>query len=59
MLLVVSYYFYMSWNYKLVVLILTTTLISFFGAKLVHQGKSPKKVMIACAVVCLGILGFF
>ncbi|KYG62275.1 hypothetical protein AZI87_17240, partial [Bdellovibrio bacteriovorus] len=59
MLLGVSYYFYMSWNYKLIVLILSTTVVSYFAAKCISKGINPRRVLIISTFVCLGMLGFF
>lgn len=61
-LLIVSYYFYMSWNAKLVVLISGTTFISW-GASMLME-RSPSKArrrlwLILAAVVSLGVLFFF
>lgn len=61
-LLVASYYFYMSWNVKYVVLILTTTFISYITALLLEKTNNlnVKKGMLAiAAIVSLGILFFF
>lgn len=62
LLLVSSYYFYMSWNPKYVVLIFGTTLISYLAAILMERSasKQQKKSIIAgTALVCLGILFVF
>lgn len=39
LLLVGSYYFYMSWNYKYVVLIFYTTIVSYVAALLLERTK--------------------
>ncbi len=67
MLLMASYYFYMSWNPELVVLIATTTLVSFSCALLIERyrgagGKKahlPKFFLILALSICFGILFFF
>lgn len=62
LLLVASYYFYMSWNVYLIFLILATTLISFFAALIIERAKSnvtKKFWLIVTLVVCLGVLVFF
>lgn len=62
LLLVTSYYFYMSWNPKYVVLILTTTVVSYVAALLLERTGHPlkKKLILAgTLLVCLGILFFF
>jgi D-alanyl-lipoteichoic acid acyltransferase DltB (MBOAT superfamily) len=62
LLLVASYYFYMCWNYKYVVLIFITTLLSYLASIGIYKSKN-KKIRIALlasnAVVVLGILFFF
>lgn len=62
LLLVASYYFYMSWNAWLIFLILGTTAVSYAAAILIHRAKSRrlKKCWLAVTlVVCLGALAFF
>lgn len=62
LLLISSYYFYMSWNPKYVVLILGTTFISYLCARLLYktENQTAKKLLILCAlVICLGTLFFF
>lgn len=61
LLLVASYYFYMSWDPKYVFLILMTTAISYFAAIGLEKAGSRKKkwIMTIAAVVCLGVLFFF
>ena len=62
MLLVASYYFYMSWNASLIFLILGTTLVSYLAAIFIEKSekKSIKKLwLILTLVVCLGVLAFF
>ena len=62
LLLIASYYFYMSWNPRLIVLIGGTTLISYICAMKVEdsQEKSRKKAwMMAALISCLGVLFFF
>ena len=61
-LFVSSYYFYMSWNVKYVVLILFTTFISYACAIALErvEGKKKKKILIlATLVASLGCLFFF
>jgi len=61
-LLVSSYYFYMSWNVKYVVLILFTTGVSYAGAVLIEkfQEKSVKRMLLIGAVgASLLVLFFF
>lgn len=61
-LLISSYYFYMSWNPKYIVLIFGTTLISYISGILIEKstGKRRKKAILAGAsVICLGVLFIF
>lgn len=61
-LLISSYYFYMSWNVKYVFLILFTTIVSYMTAILVEKEKKAlqrKIYVIVALIVSLGILVFF
>lgn len=61
-LFISSYYFYMSWNVKYVILILTTTLVSFGTALLMErtESKGKKKLcMVTALLISFGILFFF
>ena len=61
-LLVASYYFYMNWNPKYVVLILGTTAVSFVAGLLLEKTDTQrlKKIIIAVTlIVCLGVLFIF
>lgn len=62
-LLIASYFFYMSWNWKLVFLILFTTIISYLCGILVEryneQKVLKKAIVIVSSVLCLGVLFFF
>ena len=62
LLLVASYYFYMSWNPKYVVLILLTTTVSFVAARLLEKQEdnaARKGILAVTLIVCLGVLFFF
>lgn len=62
LLLVASYYFYMSWNPWLIFLILGTTLVSYGAALAISKTRSArwkKFWLISALVVCLGVLVFF
>ena len=62
LMLAASYYFYMSWNARYVVLILFTTGISYAAAILLEKTGSKKKkklILAGTAVLCLGVLFFF
>ena len=47
LLLVASYYFYMSWNAKYIMLILFTTLISYVTARLLEQAGGVAALRIS------------
>lgn len=62
MLLLASYYFYISWNVELIYLIVFTTLISWVSAMLIERVKSKgikKLFLVLTLVTCLGILFFY
>ncbi len=62
LLLVASYYFYMSWSVKYVVLIATTTIVSYGCALFIEKtnNKNLKRAAIALSlIVSLGILYVF
>ncbi len=61
LLLVASYYFYMSWNAKYVVLILFTTTVSYITAVILERvdGTKKKAVLSLGIICCLGVLFFF
>lgn len=62
LLLAASYYFYMSWNVKYVLLILFTTAISYGAARWLEREQRPKRrkwILAGTATLCLGVLFFF
>lgn len=62
LMLMASYYFYMSWNSKYVILILSTTLISYLSAIIIEKQNMVqwKRCTLTCAaIICLGVLFFF
>lgn len=63
LLLVASYFFYIYWNWKLVFLILFTTIVSYASGILLEKYNERRKIKIAiltvAAVLCLGVLLFF
>ena len=63
MLLVASYYFYVSWNFDLVFLILFTTVISYVSALIIEKKRENKLLTKICITVTLiaslGVLFFF
>lgn len=61
-LLVASYYFYMSWNPKYGILLLTSTLITYTGGRLIdkfREKKGRRAVLIVCLVANFSILFVF
>lgn len=69
LLLFSSYYFYMSWNYKYLLLIITITIISYVAAIFIYRfdkvsvskkGIIKKKVVLSVSIVaCILLLAFF
>ena len=59
LLLVASYYFYMSWNVKYVILILFTTCISYLAALLIEHSRHKKWILTFSLAACLGVLFMF
>ena len=63
LLLIASYYFYMSWNPSLVFLILITTVTSYFSGIVIDKFREKKALSRFCLVftlaISLGILFFF
>ena len=62
LLLIASYYFYMSWNVKYVVLILFTTIVSYTAALLIAKSSSlrtKKCILTLSLIACLGVLFVF
>lgn len=60
LILIASYYFYMSWNVKYVVLILFTTIVSYWAAILIERFRQyGKMIMITAVIMCLGVLFIF
>ncbi len=62
LLLLASYYFYMCWNYKYIVLIMLSTFVDYFSGIFIHK-SSNKRVrtgfLLASLGVNLGLLFFF
>lgn len=61
-LLFMSAIFYLAWNYKLIVLIMFTTAVSYFCARIIEktEKKAVKKLCIVVTLIaCLGVLFFF
>lgn len=59
-LLIASYYFYMCWNPKYALLMLTSTLITYVCARIIDRDRVNKRVVsILCLTGNLGILALF
>ncbi len=62
LILIASYYFYMSWNAKYVFIIFATTGIAYVAAMMMENEcdkKKKKLIMTGAAIICLGVLFFF
>ncbi len=62
LLLIASYYFYMSWNAWLIFAMLGTTLVSYGAGILIERsqsGKVKKLLLSATVIICIGTLVFF
>src|SRR5256884_4884117 len=61
LLLCVSYVFYMWWDPRFIVLILTSTVVDYYLGILLEaaSGRRKKFLLVVSLVVNLGILGFF
>ncbi|HRC67255.1 MAG TPA: MBOAT family protein, partial [Bacteroidales bacterium] len=62
MLLAASYLFYMWWNPAYIILILVSTLISFYSSQAIERQtskKGKKKYLYLCLIINLGILFTF
>ena len=62
-LLLASYYFYMSWNVKYVLLLILSTLITYVGARFIDcrkkQGKKAGIILAVTILLNLAILFYF
>ncbi len=59
-LLAASYFFYMWWNPKFILLILTSTLIDYLcGMALPRLTRNRRLVLVVSLITNLGLLGFF
>src|SRR3984957_18468319 len=60
-LLIASYYFYLSWNYKFVVLLLGLTVVDFGAAIAIERAPARRKklFLLISLAANLGMLGFF
>ena len=59
LLLIASYFFYMSWNAKYAILIATSTLATYISALLFEKKLNKNIVLTTCIVLNLGILAVF
>jgi D-alanyl-lipoteichoic acid acyltransferase DltB (MBOAT superfamily) len=58
-LLVASYVFYLSWNYKFVVLLLGLTIVDFVAAIAIENASRKRLFLWISLAANLGMLGFF
>ncbi len=62
-LLAASYFFYMYWNWKLVYLIMLTTVVSYVCGCLIerysYHAKVKKIILAGTLLICIGVLLFF
>ena len=60
-LLVASYFFYASWNWRFIPLLLSLTIIDYFCAQWIVRTEAAKRklAMIISVAANLGFLGFF
>ena len=62
LLLLASYYFYMCWNYKYIVLIMFSTVVDYTSGILMHRSekKAFRKLLLTASLITnLGLLFFF
>jgi D-alanyl-lipoteichoic acid acyltransferase DltB (MBOAT superfamily) len=62
LLLLASYYFYMCWNYKYIVLIMFSTVVDYSAGILLHRAQKPtirKLLLLGSLASNLGLLFFF
>ncbi|MCQ2513900.1 MAG: MBOAT family protein [Ruminococcus sp.] len=62
LLLIASYYFYMSWNANYLVLIVFTTFVSYLAALIIEKSDKKgirKTALVVNIIVSLGVLFFF
>lgn len=62
LLLGASYYFYGSWDWRFLSLILLSTLLDFYLGKSIHASEDPERrrhLLLVSLLLNLGVLGFF
>jgi len=62
LLLIASYYFYMCWNYKYIVLIMVSTVVDYISGILLHRSERKgvrKLLLLGSLITNLGLLFFF
>ena len=62
LLLLASYIFYASWNWKFLSLILVSTFVNYFGGLGIYKAKNPhtrKALLLLCITTDLSLLVFF
>lgn len=59
-LLIVSYYFYMQWNPKYIILLFSCTFLTYCSALAMEKFEEKKRMcLVACIILNLCILGYF
>lgn len=62
LILIASYWFYISWNFRYSMLILAVTLVSYLAAVMIEKQDSDcgrRWMLSGTVIICLGILFFF
>ncbi|WNO60675.1 MBOAT family O-acyltransferase [Rheinheimera sp. MMS21-TC3] len=59
LLLVVSYWFYMSWDWRFGALLFAMTAVNFYCGKKIHRSIYAKRWLAVSIIFSLGLLGFF
>lgn len=58
-LLIASYWFYMSWDWRFGGLLLLMTVVNFYCGRRIYRGSQPKLWLAVSLVFSLGLLGLF
>lgn len=58
-LLIASYYFYMSWNAKYLILLIISTIITFFSGILLEKNKINKKIILFLTIFLNLVILFY
>lgn len=58
-LLVASYYFYMCWNVKYILLLFSITFVTYFCGRFLSTSRHKKAILITSTIINLGCLFYF